>query len=147
MSVLLSVVEQGQSPHVKQIAAITFKNLVVREWDEVRAAATGPCAEPQFDRSAARQEDRVVPSKLGAEDRAAVKQRLLDIMCRVDEKARTQLSVALAQISNCEYPHKWPELLTELMKRLQTSDFGVIVAILFTINACFKRCASLLMWL
>ncbi|CAG0917110.1 unnamed protein product [Notodromas monacha] len=100
---------------IRQVAAVTFKNYVKRNW-EVDA------------------EDHIHPS-----DRARVKELVVELMLQSPEGVRKQLRAAIQIIGAHDFPEKWPDLIKILVSKLASGDFGVINGALQTANSLFKR--------
>jgi len=56
-----------------------------------------------------------------------------------DVRIGKTLSTALQTISKYDFPHDWPNLLPEMVARLNTTDFTIINGVMRTLNYVFKR--------
>ena len=61
---------------------------------------------------------------------------------------RLQLSDAISIIGREDFPAKWPDLITEMVTKIQSGDFHVINGILRTAHSIFKRSvgSSMVVW-
>lgn len=72
-------------------------------------------------------------------DKQAIKQHIIDLMLAVPADIQRLVAASLECISETDFPNKWQDLLPNLLKRLQTSDFNVILGVLNTIHAILRR--------
>lgn len=121
---LLSIVEgqpgmPDQERHVRQAAAILFKNFIKNNWPNDYSNA------------------------LSADDRRSIKASLIDRMLAVagDASIQVQLAEAIVQIAALDFPQAWPELLTNLTAHLG-DDQVKNIAVLRTLHYVFKRYRS-----
>lgn len=76
---------------------------------------------------------------VGAEDRAAIKSSLVGLTLSVPQRLQDILSECVGVITKTDYPAQWQGLLPELVEKLNTSNFGQIIAVLKLTHALFKR--------
>jgi exportin-2 (importin alpha re-exporter) len=114
---LLQVLENAQEKiEIRLAAALLFKNFIKSNWDPEKQ----PC----------------IPEN----EKVIVKQHIVDLMCRMPETIQKQLIEALTTIGEYDFPHKWDNLLVELVQKLKTeSDWQVRNGVLMTANTIFKR--------
>mmetsp|Transcript_18950 Transcript_18950/g.32689 ORF Transcript_18950/g.32689 Transcript_18950/m.32689 type:complete len:984 (+) Transcript_18950:46-2997(+) len=114
---LLTLLQQSTvSSHILQAAAVEFKNFVGRNW-------------------------AVSPDEGGVaeQDRVQIKTHIVDLMLGSSNRSVSkQLSTALETISEHEFPQHWPELLPQMLEKLQTQDYNVINGVLRTIHAIIR---------
>ena len=115
---------------VRQAAAVAFKNLVKAHWVQKEPDVVGAPA----------------PYAVPEPEKAQVRALLVGLMLSAPRLVRAQLSEALAIVSAADFPARWPQLLPELVQRLQAGqgggaarDFDQIAGVLTTANAIFKR--------
>jgi len=115
--------QQPQSALIRASAAVYFKNLIKRGWDD-SAESDVP--------------HRVV---LSASDRSAIKAHMvkLVVLCGHAADVQAQLSAALSIISASDFPGKWPDLLPEIISQLATGDMRTVCGMLLTANSILKR--------
>jgi exportin-2 (importin alpha re-exporter) len=73
-------------------------------------------------------------------EKAQIKVTLLGLMLSTPPLVQAQLSEALAIICGHDFPTGWPNLLPELVQRLEGADLATINGVLATANSIFKRC-------
>ena len=95
----VAVAPQAELP-MRQAASIHFKNLVAKGW------------EPRREESA----------RLHEEDKATVKENVLEALIQSPDQVRSQLVECMKVMVNADYPEKWPNLLPTLLGYLQTDD-------------------------
>jgi exportin-2 (importin alpha re-exporter) len=122
--------EQGGvgEAHVKQSAAVAFKNFVKNGWapeakeNNVEAADHAP---------------------VGDADKQLIRAHLVQLMCSARPSVMAQLAEALRIISTYDFPDNWRELLPDLVARLaqamQNNNWAVYNGVLETANSIFKR--------
>ncbi|XP_074596688.1 chromosome segregation 1 [Brevipalpus obovatus] len=117
---LLTVIE---TPNISQVArmaaAITFKNYIKRNWKV----------------------DEESDDKIAINDRNMIRSSIVGLMLKSEEHIQRQLSDAISIIGREDFPLRWPNLLGEMVSRMQTSggDFSIINGILRTAHSLFKR--------
>jgi exportin-2 (importin alpha re-exporter) len=118
---LLQLVDNGNTnPAVRQAAAVYFKNTVKAGWDASKDA-----------------EERKSIEILD-QDRATIKQHLVELMCTVPPVIQAQLSEAICIIATQDYPHHWESLLPNLVQKLQSDNATVVNGVLMTADSIFK---------
>lgn len=115
---LLGIVNDGNEDELIRVAAaIAFKNSVKRNW-------------------------RIIPdepNKINDADRETIKREIVELMLRSPEKLQKQLSDAVSVIGREDFPHKWTNLLPELVAKFKQGDFHQINGVLQTAHSLFKR--------
>ncbi|KAL3943514.1 MAG: hypothetical protein SGBAC_002409 [Bacillariaceae sp.] len=106
---------------MRQAAAVHFKNLIKKGWDEQKDEA---------DR------DGIM---ISADDRTTVKKHLVELMCTVPPQIQAQVSESISLIADVDFPKKWEYLLPELVQKMQSPDLAVVNGCLMTVNAILKR--------
>ncbi|KAJ1758050.1 importin-alpha export receptor [Coemansia sp. RSA 1591] len=114
---LLQLVNSTEADeHIRFAASLYFKNFVRRGW------ATSDETE----------------DTISAADRQAVKSELVGLMISAPKKLQLQLGEAVSIIAECDFPERWPELITTLVGKLSATDFHVNNGILQTAHTVFK---------
>ncbi|OIW16765.1 hypothetical protein TanjilG_05499 [Lupinus angustifolius] len=121
LAVLRLIAEPSIDEQIRQAAAVNFKNHLRHRWS------------PSDDNVAA----------IGDSEKGQIKSLIVPLMLSASPKIQSQLSEALALISNHDFPKSWPDLLPELVANLQkvsqASDYASINGILGTANSIFKK--------
>jgi len=104
---------------VRQAGAVRFKNFVKKHWQ--------PDTEVDI---------------ISEQDRGQIKVHIVDLMLTSDKRIQSQLSEAVTLISDTDYPAKWPNLMTDLVAKMQCQDLNVIKGVFLTANAIFSRYPS-----
>ena len=133
-SVLVKIMgEQGSTAqmHIKQAAAVAFKNYVKNGWDPENKENGAVMASP---------EDHAPVSDA---DKQLIRQHLVQLMCSARPSVMAQLAEALRIISTYDFPDNWRDLLPDLVSRLaqamQSNNWSVYNGVLETANSIFKR--------
>ncbi|XP_074642803.1 exportin-2-like [Tubulanus polymorphus] len=109
--------KDGLEDVIRVSAAVMFKNYTKRNWRVV--------------------EDSL--DKIHADDRAIIKERIVDLMLKSPEKIQRQLSDAISIIGREDFPKDWPNLIGEMVTKFQSGDFHMINGVLRTAHSIFKR--------
>ncbi|XP_020981826.1 exportin-2 [Arachis duranensis] len=127
LAVLRLVAESSIDDQIRQAAAVNFKNHLRGRWspapsDDGGAPAVTPILDPEKEQ---------------------IKSLIVPLMLSATPKIQSQLSEALAVIGKHDFPKSWPALLPELVSNLQkasqASDYTSINGILGTANSIFKK--------
>jgi exportin-2 (importin alpha re-exporter) len=118
---LLRLIQLGDSSSepIRQAAAIHFKNIVKKGWDTEREEGN----------------DGIVISN---QDRAVIKENLVQLMCEVPPSIQAQCAEAISLIAAIDFPSKWDSLLPTLIYRFRSDDPRIINGVLVTANSLFK---------
>lgn len=100
VNLLRVAVEGSLDPAVRQSAAITFKNVVVKGWKDRES----------------------IPSPINENDKALVRQLLVQGLIKAPPLVRSQLSEATRTIVVYDYPQKWAGLLHDVLGALSSGD-------------------------
>uniref|UniRef100_A0A0D3KAR0 Importin N-terminal domain-containing protein n=1 Tax=Emiliania huxleyi (strain CCMP1516) TaxID=280463 RepID=A0A0D3KAR0_EMIH1 len=93
-SVLTLLTADGQPPHLKQAAAVFFKNMCKRHWDAEASEVT-----------------------IGEDVKQQVRDNLLSLFLVVPESIQAQLSEAISIIASHDFPERWQALLPALVQQ------------------------------
>ena len=112
--------------HLKQAAAVQFKNYVKHGWD------------PEH-----QQGGDALGVAISDNDKTTIRQHLVGLMCSANPSVMSQLAEALRLISTYDFPDRWRELLPDLIRRLaeamSNNNWNVYNGVLETANSIFKR--------
>ncbi|XP_035539805.1 exportin-2-like [Juglans regia] len=127
LAVLRLVAEPSVDEQIRIAAAVNFKNHLRARW--APASADDPNS-PVF-------------SFITDAEKEQIKALIVHLMLSSTPKIQSQLSEALALIGKHDFPKLWPALLPELVANLQkaaqASDYSSINGILGTANSIFKK--------
>ncbi|KAG2501736.1 hypothetical protein HYH03_000236 [Edaphochlamys debaryana] len=118
---VLKLAASPVDPSIRQSAAVNFKNVIKYRWVPSEADLYGG-AQPLPDG-----------------EKAQIKQLLLGVTLGSPPRVAAQLSEALSIICSYDFPAKWPELLPELVAKLNTEDLAHVHGVLQVANNVFKR--------
>ncbi|GKY96134.1 hypothetical protein MPSEU_000573500 [Mayamaea pseudoterrestris] len=105
---------------VRQAAAVNFKNLVKKAWDE-------------------HHEDGNDGIAISLDDRNTIKSHLVQLMCTVPPMIQSQLSETISLIAAVDYPQQWTNLMPELVQQFNLTQPTILVGVLKTANSILKR--------
>eukprot|EP00271_Cylindrocystis_brebissonii_P023161 TRINITY_DN9424_c0_g1_i1.p1 TRINITY_DN9424_c0_g1~~TRINITY_DN9424_c0_g1_i1.p1 ORF type:complete len:976 (+),score=170.09 TRINITY_DN9424_c0_g1_i1:234-3161(+) len=123
ITVLHLLSSPGVDAQIRQSAAVNFKNHVKYHW-----APT--------DRDVERLGE-LLPVQDSEKEQIRV--HIVELMLSMPAKIQIQLSDALTIMSDHDFPEKWPNLLPELVSKLDSQDYMVVNGVLQTANSIFKR--------
>ena len=101
---------------IRQVAAISFKNLVSRGWGKEG-------------------EDGFIP----AGDKEVVKQNVLLALVHSPPLVRVQVAECIKSIIYCDYPDKWPSLLNEIYANISSQEPPKINAGLYALRMLTRK--------
>ncbi|KAF9316527.1 importin-alpha export receptor [Podila horticola] len=104
--------------HIRFAASLLFKNFVRRNWVS---------------------DDYSGDSNISLADREAIKSRIVDLMTISEAKIQLQISDAVTQIADSDFPQKWQGLVPELVGKLNPNDFVTNNGLLQTAHSIFQR--------
>lgn len=104
--------------HIRFAASLLFKNFVRRNWVS---------------------DDYSGDSNISLADREAIKSRVVDLMTISEAKIQLQISDAVTQIADSDFPQKWQGLVPELVGKLNPNDFVTNNGLLQTAHSIFQR--------
>nr|SZF06440.1 exportin-2 [Psoroptes ovis] len=114
---------------IKLCAAIALKNLIKKYWS--------PSSTNNID------DDISNNDVINSNDRLYCKNVIIDLMLNSDKKIQKQLSEAVSLIGKSDFPQAWPNLLENMIQKLNEScqqfNFNVITGILQTLDSLFTR--------
>ncbi|KAF8928861.1 putative importin-alpha export receptor [Dissophora ornata] len=115
--VLQLIATKSFAMHIRFAASLLFKNFVRRNW-------VG---------------DDDGDSKIAIADKDAIKGRIVDLMTISEARIQLQLSDAVTQIADSDFPQKWQGLIPELVSKLNPNDFVTNNGLLQTAHSIFQR--------
>lgn len=137
---LLQVVANASFPKEARLAAaLFFKNQVERRWKPSVCTFQDLICFDLTVRANNPPQDDTPYTPIPPQDKATIKQHLIELMLAQDISIGKVLSAALQTISKHDFPHDWNNLLPEMVARLNTTDFNVINGVMRTLNYVFKR--------
>ncbi|BDA47636.1 Importin-7 [Coccomyxa sp. Obi] len=116
VNLLRVAVEDSLDVGIRQVAAISFKNLVRKDWD------------PQGG-----------PSPIPEADKAAVRDNLLEGIVRAPQVVRTQLGECLKSIVHVDFPERWPGLLPIVLQNLSSQEQQRLYGALFALRILTRK--------
>ncbi|XP_075668780.1 exportin-2-like [Castanea sativa] len=123
LAVLRLVSEPSVDEQIRQAASVNFKNHLRARWAPASPDESSP----------------LIPDS----EKAEIKALIVRLMLSSTPKIQYQLSESLALIGKHDFPKSWPtllpELIVELQKASQASDYASINGILGTANSIFKK--------
>lgn len=124
LSVLQLAAAPGVEEHIRQAAAVAFKNHVKYYWT---------LNLPEGDGGAA------MPVTIADAEKEQIKSVFVSLMLQMPQKVQAQLSEALTIISGSDFPDKWPSLMPELLSKMGSGDSAVVNGVLATADSIFRR--------
>ena len=80
------------------------------------------------------------PDKIHSDDRERIKQNIVNLMLTSPPSIQKQLSTAIAQIGQQDFPNNWQSLLNDMITRFQQSgNFNMINGVLQTAFSIFEK--------
>lgn len=126
LSVLELAANESADGMTRQSAAVTFKNLVKKNWDPAEPDEVGAPA----------------PFQTPEGEKERCRGAIVGLMLRAPKLVSAQLSEAMSIMCAADFPARWEGLLPELVQRLGRSgsrDWVDVRGVLTTANAIFKR--------
>ncbi|KJH42704.1 Importin-beta protein [Dictyocaulus viviparus] len=113
-SELLNIIcDNSVSVPVRQCAAIYFKNNVVRLWE-----ASESLLDSQGNKDC---------ENLAEEDKAFVREHVIDAVCAAPESSRIQLCIAIQEILRADFPKRWPDFGDKILAKIhQPLDASIL---------------------
>mmetsp|Transcript_2416 Transcript_2416/g.16258 ORF Transcript_2416/g.16258 Transcript_2416/m.16258 type:complete len:1039 (-) Transcript_2416:1522-4638(-) len=105
---------------LRQAAAITFKNVVARAWE---------------DRTEEEKQSILVPK----EEKAAIRSHLLDALAHAPPLIRTQLAECVKSIVYADYPGEWPDILQTIVGFLGSNEQNKIYGALLALRQLTRK--------
>lgn len=124
LSVLQLAAAPGVEEHIRQAAAVSFKNHVKYHWTLNLPDGDGGAA---------------VPVTIADSEKEQIKSVFVSLMLQMPPKIQAQLSEALTIISGSDFPEKWPSLMPELLSKMGSGDTAVVNGVLSTADSIFRR--------
>jgi len=128
-SLLHIVMDAGVEPPVRQAAAIYLKNLAASHW-----------VEKPYD--PVRDKGQPVPFSVHEQDRALIRENLVEAVVRATEVLRLQLSVTTSLVIKADFPGRWPQVVDRISIYLQNFDepasWPGALAALYQLVKCYE---------
>jgi exportin-2 (importin alpha re-exporter) len=106
-----------QDVAIRQSASVLFKNVVKRRWKP----------------------DDEEKQPISDNDKELIKNNLVELMTSAPQDVQKQLAEAVSIVSQHDFPHKWPNLLPQLVAMLGKNDLMVNRGVMLTANSIMKR--------
>ncbi|KAF9182619.1 importin-alpha export receptor, partial [Haplosporangium sp. Z 767] len=116
--VLQLIATKSFDQHIRFAASLLFKNFIRRNWMN---------------------DDDNGDNRISMADREAIKAKIVDLMTISEAKIQLQLSDAVTQIADSDFPQKWQGLVPELVSKLNPNDFVTNNGLLQTAHSIFQR--------
>ncbi|KAG0249785.1 importin-alpha export receptor [Mortierella polycephala] len=116
--VLQLIATKSFDQHIRFAASLLFKNFIRRNWVN---------------------DDDNGDNRISMADRDAIKAKIVDLMTISEAKIQLQLSDAVTQIADSDFPQKWQGLVPELVSKLNPNDFVTNNGLLQTAHSIFQR--------
>ncbi|PKI84694.1 importin-alpha export receptor [Malassezia vespertilionis] len=130
--VLLALVQsEAASTAIRLAAAIQFKNLCKTRWDVDSET-----------------EDPVVGA-IGDEEKQLIRTELIPVLRSLantptpSQAILAQMNESIALVSQSDFPHPWSNLIDELVQSLNSDNYHVLLSVLSTSHAIFRRWRSM----
>lgn len=118
VNLLRVAMEESLDPSVRQVAAISFKNAVKRDWDSPLDGKPSPIAE---------------------EDKAPARALVLDALVRAPPPVRAQLGECVRAMVYADYPERWPGLGEQVYAHLVSQDQSRVRAALCVLRLLARK--------
>eukprot|EP00798_Chlamydomonas_sp_ICE-L_P030407 gene30407-35412_t len=114
---LLVAAQETVDPAVRQVASISFKNLVKRSWEtEVEGE-----------------------HHITEEDKTVVRENLLESMIRAPHSVQVQLGEVFKSVVYNDFPEKWPQLLPSLYPNLVSQERNRVHGALYALRILTRK--------
>ncbi|XP_067928154.1 importin-7-like [Watersipora subatra] len=114
--------DQIQMP-VRQAGAVYLKNMVTRYWEmKERENLNDP-----------------IPFSIHEMDKVVIRENIVNGVITAPLPIRTQLSVAVAGIIKCDYPGKWPNIVDQIIRHLQSDNTATWLGALICLHQLIKH--------
>mmetsp|Transcript_11110 Transcript_11110/g.12872 ORF Transcript_11110/g.12872 Transcript_11110/m.12872 type:complete len:995 (+) Transcript_11110:161-3145(+) len=117
---LVASMEEADKVAIRQAAAVHFKNVIKKGWDENSEDGT----------------DGII---ISPGDRQLIKSHLVELMCTVPPQIQSQCSEAISLIASTDFPSNWQNLLPDLIQKFNSPDPNIVSGVLVTANSILKR--------
>ncbi|XP_031553148.1 importin-7-like [Actinia tenebrosa] len=111
-------------PPVRQAACIYLKNMVVKYWKE-----RDPNDFPDGD----------IPFVLPEQDKAFMREHLIDAVINAPDLIRVQLTVCISQMLRHDFPEKWPTVIDKVNLYLTSNNQATWMGALLTLYQIVKK--------
>ncbi|KAI9340023.1 Cse1-domain-containing protein [Zopfochytrium polystomum] len=108
---------EGLEPTIRFASVLYFKNLVKKNWKKDVGDST----------------------RLPDEDRKQIKGMIVQLMTVSPQSIQVQLSEAISIIADTDFPQLWPDLIDDLVSKLNPNEYASSIGILQTAHSILKR--------
>ncbi|KAL9955530.1 hypothetical protein ACROYT_G036866 [Oculina patagonica] len=125
LSLLLQVVmsNEVQTP-IRQSGGIYLKNMIAQYWKE---------------REPSESVDGAVPFVIAEQDKATIRENIVEAVIHAPELIRIQLTVCVSQILRHDFPDKWPGVIDKVNGFLAENSQGTWMGALLTLYQVVKK--------
>lgn len=90
---------------VRQAAVVYMKNIITSSWLEKEVSITQP-----------------LEFSIHEQDRGVIRKNIVEALPRTPELIRTQLGTCIYNIIKCDFPGRWPEIVTQILGLFSPPD-------------------------
>lgn len=119
---LLQVVMSNDPIPVRQAGVVYLKNLITQGWQEREA-----------------EEGEPLPFVIHEQDRAMIRDSIVDAIVQAPDIIRVQLCVCLKTIIKHDFPHKWTQIVDKIHIYLQNQDANSCMGALLCLYQFIKN--------
>ncbi|KIY92928.1 Importin-11, partial [Monoraphidium neglectum] len=120
VSCLAAIVANGEANHsARWMASVQLKNTVSKQW------------RPRYDSRGVSQEEK-----------AYMRQHILDLISQDDSKIAVQVALVVAKIARSDYPREWPTLVSDLLGRVHGGSTLTVRRVYFVMHHVLKELSS-----
>ncbi|VDM53788.1 unnamed protein product [Angiostrongylus costaricensis] len=129
------ICDRSVSELIRLSAAVCFKNNVHRHW-EVTDDDTDDSTDDFYSKP---KKDTGPERCLSDEDKALIREHIIDAVCAADEPHRTLLCTAILLILHADFPKNWPDFAEKLTaKILQAPNASTLAVALLIVHRFLK---------
>ncbi|KAI0340315.1 Cse1-domain-containing protein [Trametopsis cervina] len=110
------VLETSQDRPVRLAAGVFFKNVVKNKWED---------------------EDAPVPEPDKAALRGALVAAMIQLSNTSDKAIRAQIAESISLIASADFPHRWSDLIDNLVNSLSPTNYAINIGVLQTAHSIF----------
>ncbi|GBF94095.1 hypothetical protein Rsub_07082 [Raphidocelis subcapitata] len=120
ISCLAAIVANAEANHsARWMASVQLKNAVSKQW------------RPRYDSRG-----------ISPEERAYMRQHVLDLISQDDSKIAVQVALVVAKIARSDYPREWPGLVSDLLGRAHGGSTLTVRRVYFVLHHVLKELSS-----
>ncbi|KAI8476158.1 MAG: armadillo-type protein [Monoraphidium minutum] len=120
VSCLAAIIANGEADHsARWMASVQLKNAINKQW------------RPRYDNRG-----------VTAEEKAYMRQHVLDLISQDDSKIAVQVALVVAKIARSDYPKDWPSLVSEVLGRAHGGSTLTVRRVYFVLHHVLKELSS-----